>query len=69
MKTNMGNADRIIRILLAAIFAGLYFTGVVTDTIASTLLWIVGIIFIMTSAIGFCPLYAVAGFNTLGKKR
>jgi rhodanese-related sulfurtransferase len=54
----MGNADRIIRILLAAVFAYLYFAGVVTGTIGLILV-ILGGMFVLTSLIGFCPLYIV----------
>lgn len=64
MKQNMGTADRIVRILVAAIFAALYFSGVVTNPVLATVLWVIGIIFVLTSAIGFCPLYTVAGMRT-----
>lgn len=68
MKTNMGTADRLIRIALAGIFAALYFTGVVTNLALATLLWVFGLVFIITAAIGFCPLYTITGFRTRKKK-
>jgi hypothetical protein len=68
MKTNMGTADRLIRIAVAGVFAALYFTGVVTNMALATLLWVVGIIFITTAAIGFCPLYTMVGFRTKKKR-
>lgn len=68
MKQNMGSADRIIRILLAAIFAALYFSGVIANNTLATVLWVIGIIFLLTSAIGYCPLYTIAGFKTNKKK-
>lgn len=63
MKKNMGNKDKTIRTVLAAIIAVLYFTGVITGTIALVLL-IVAIIFAVTSLINFCPLYTLIGVNT-----
>jgi hypothetical protein len=68
MKQNMGTADRLIRIIIAAGLAALYFTGVVTNTTMATVLWIIGIIFFITAVIGFCPLYTIAGLKTNKKK-
>lgn len=63
MKRNMGNADRIIRILIAAVFAYLYFSGTVTGTLGLILV-ILGGVFVLTSLISFCPLYTLVGMNT-----
>ena len=63
MKKNMGGADRSIRILLAAVFAFLYFGGIVTGTWGLVLV-ILGGVFILTSLIGFCPLYTLVGIKT-----
>jgi len=52
----MGSRDRIVRIGLAIIIATLYFTHVITGTIALVFLIIVGIL-IINSFVGFCPLY------------
>jgi hypothetical protein len=68
MKKNMGNTDRILRIIVAAIFAALYFTGTVTGTFGTVLL-VLGGVFIATSAINFCPLYTLIGVNTSGTKK
>lgn len=59
----MSNADRIIRILLAALFAYLYFGGIVTGTWGIVLL-VLGGVFVLTSLFGFCPLYTVFGLST-----
>lgn len=56
MTPNMGTADRIIRLVLAALFAYLYFGGVVTGTLGILLL-VLAVVFAATSAIAFCPLY------------
>jgi len=50
----MGTADRVIRILIAAVVISLYFANVINGTIAIVLLAISGI-FILTSFISFCP--------------
>jgi len=68
MKKNMGSADRIIRILIAAVFAVLYFTGTVSGTLGLVLL-ILGAVFVLTSLVSFCPLYAIFGMNTCATKK
>lgn len=63
MKKNMGTADRVIRLLLAAIFAFLYFGGMVTGTVGIILV-VLGAVFALTSLVSFCPLYTLVGFST-----
>ncbi len=63
MKKNMSSADRIIRVLLAAVFAVLYFTGTVTGTLGIVLL-VLGGVFVLTSLVSFCPLYTIFGIST-----
>ena len=60
MEKNMAVWDRIVRVVLAIIF--LYFA--LTKGGAWWIIGILGIIFIITSAIGFCPLYKVVGLST-----
>lgn len=67
MKKNMGGADRIIRIIIAAVLAYLYFSGTVTGTLGLVLV-ILGGIFVLTSLVGFCPLYSPFGINTCKSK-
>jgi fatty acid desaturase len=68
MKKNMGSADRIIRILLAVLFAVLYFTNTVTGVFGIVLL-VLGGVFLLTSFISFCPLYTLIGLNTCPAKK
>lgn len=68
MKKNMGNADRIIRIIFAAIVAVLYFTNIITGTLGIVLLVIAGV-FLLTSFISFCPIYTMLGINTSQVKK
>lgn len=67
MKLNMGTTDRIVRLAIAAIIAVLYFTNMITGTLAIVLLVIAGI-FILTSLVSFCPIYAMLGINTCPAK-
>ncbi|MDC6355705.1 MULTISPECIES: YgaP family membrane protein [unclassified Robiginitalea] len=63
MKKNMGSADRVIRLLIAAVIGVLYYTGTVSGTLGIVLL-ILASVFILTSFISFCPLYAPFGLST-----
>jgi fatty acid desaturase len=68
MKKNMGSADRIIRLIVAAVFAVLYFTNTVTGTFGIVLLVLAGV-FTLTSLISFCPLYTLIGLSTCPAKK
>ena len=68
MKKNMGNADRIIRTIMAAIIAVLYFTGTITGTVGIVLLILAGV-FVLTSFVSFCPLYAPFGISSCPAKK
>lgn len=67
MKKNMGTIDKVVRILIALVVIGLYFTNVISGVMAIVLLILSGI-FILTSLISFCPLYLPFGINTDKKK-
>ena len=59
----MGNADRIIRVIIAAIIGILYFTNIISGTLAIVLL-VLSVVFFLTSIISFCPLYTIFGLKT-----
>lgn len=63
MIKNMGNTDRIIRVVAAVIVAVLYFTNVISGTVAIVLGILAGV-FILTSLVGTCPLYLPFGIRT-----
>ena len=63
MKKNMGSTDKIIRIVLALVFAALYFSGTVTGLVG-TILLVLGAVFVLTSVVSFCPLYSLVGLST-----
>ena len=67
MKKNMGTADRVLRVIVAAVIAILYLTGIIAGTLGLILL-ILALIFVLTSLIGFCPLYKPIGLNTTKKE-
>ncbi len=63
MKLNMGSTDRVVRILLAVVFIGLYATDTVSGMMGIILLILAGV-FILTSIFSFCPLYTIFGIST-----
>jgi hypothetical protein len=66
MKANMGTTDKVLRVAVAALIAGLYLGNVISGTMAIVGLVLAGI-FLLTSTIAFCPLYSVFGWNTCKK--
>lgn len=68
MKKNMGITDRTIRLAIAALFAYLYFGGIVTGTFG-IVLTVVAVVFALTSLVSFCPLYTLLGINTCPVKK
>ena len=63
MTKNMGTVDRGIRILVALAVAVIYFTGTISSTLA-IVLGVVAIVFVLTSFVGWCPIYALVGLST-----
>jgi len=66
MKSNMGTADRVIRILVAIVIAILYFTNQISE-IATIILGIIAIAFIFTGFVGWCPGYLPFSLSTKKK--
>lgn len=62
----MGTIDKVIRILVAIVIAVLYFTNIISGTLAIILLALAGV-FILTSFMSFCPLYLPFGLSTRKK--
>ena len=67
MKKNLGNIDKVIRILVAVVFVVLYFTHVISGTLGIILL-ILATVIVVTSILGFCPLYLPFGLSTNKKE-
>ena len=68
MKKNMGGVDKLIRLVVAAIFVTLNLLEVVSGTLGIVLLALAGI-FALTSLISFCPLYLPFGISTTPKEK
>ena len=66
MKKNMGTTDRVIRLVVGIVIAVLYFTHIISGTLA-IILGVLAIVFLLTSFISFCPLYLPFGINTFKK--
>lgn len=63
MKKNMGTTDRGIRTVIALVIAVLFFTNVISGTLGIVLAAVAGV-FLLTSVVSFCPLYAIFGIKT-----
>ena len=68
MEKNMGTIDRIIRILLAIVIVVLFIMGSITG-VAAIILGILAFVLILTSMIGFCPLYVPFKISTICKSK
>ncbi|MEQ8246001.1 DUF2892 domain-containing protein [Fulvivirga sp.] len=66
MKANMGTADRVIRVIIAAVVGYLYYVGLISGT-AAIIFGLFAIIFLATSFMSFCPLYLPFGISTKKK--
>ena len=63
MPKNMGSTDRIVRTVIALLFAALILTNVVSGALA-IILGVLAAVFLVTAVIGFCPLYLPFHFST-----
>lgn len=68
MKKNLGNADRIIRLCIAGVLALLWFQNIITGTWGIVAL-AVAVIFVLTSFVSWCPIYAMFGIKSTPKKQ
>ncbi len=63
MKTNEGNLDRVLRVVAGLALIGMAATGAVGP-------WgYIGVVLVLTGAVGFCPLYTLLGINTCPARR
>lgn len=62
MKENIGDVDKVVRVIagIAALGAGFYYQS-----------WwgVIGLILLGSAAIGWCPPYAILGFNTCSAEK
>jgi hypothetical protein len=67
MKKNIGTIDKVIRILISVVVAVLYFTKMISGTLGIILL-VVAAVFVLTTLINFCPIWAALGISTRKKE-
>ncbi len=63
MKKNMGSLDRSLRVIIALVITLLYYNEMIKGTLGMVLL-VLAIVFVLTSLVSFCPLYALFKLNT-----
>lgn len=64
----MGTADKIIRLIIAAVLAFLFYNGTITGTLGIVAV-VAAAVFALTSLVSFCPLYTLLGINTCSVKK
>lgn len=67
MKPNMGTLDKTLRVLVAVVIIALYYFGIIQSGTLALVLLAFALIFVLTSLIGFCPLYLPLGISTKKK--
>jgi len=55
---NVGQIDKILRIVIGLVLISLVFVG------PQTLWGLVGIVFLLTGIVNFCPMYRILGLNS-----
>ena len=63
MKKNMGTVDRAIRTIVAIAIGVLYFTNIISGTLA-IILGVMAVAFLVTSFVSWCPAYGPFGLST-----
>jgi len=64
MERNESNADRILRLIVAVVAAGIAFAVGGSGSVLGVILFVVAAIMLVTAAVGFCPLYRIFGLST-----
>jgi len=67
MTVNMGNIDRVLRLVIAVVLMWLTFDGTIGGALGIAA-WVVAAIFVFTALFGFCPLYRLIGVSTCPRK-
>jgi hypothetical protein len=63
---NESNVDRITRVVAAVVLLFLGFGGALSGALA-VVAEVLGVVMLLTGAVGFCPLYALFNLSTLKK--
>ena len=63
MKKNVGNIDKIVRLVIAAAAGYFAYAGGLGETMSYALYAVTGIM-LLTAAVGTCPIYSILGMKT-----
>jgi hypothetical protein len=66
MKSNLGTADRITRLIIAAAITVMYFLHTISGT-SGVILLIIAVVLALTALVSFCPLYFLLGLRSRKK--
>ena len=69
MTKNMSAIDRAARALLIAPAATIAAFAFGATTIAGVVLLVLAVVMVSTAAVGFCPIYALLGIDTRGRRQ
>ncbi|MCB9201876.1 MAG: DUF2892 domain-containing protein [Flavobacteriales bacterium] len=67
MKKNMGKTDKTVRLTVALALIAMYYLDILTGKLGVVAL-IIAVVFMLSTLIGFCPLYTLFGINTCKNK-
>ena len=67
MKKNIGNMDKLIRLIIAVILFLLVYTEKIHNPTTEIVLLIIALLAAITSLINYCPLYTLLKINTCKK--
>lgn len=59
----MGSVDQLVRLVVAITIGLLYYNNIIEGTLG-IVLSVIALIFLFTSMVGYCPMYAIFGMNT-----
>ena len=65
MKANVGSADRVFRVIIGLVILSYLFIGEGSARYFS----LIGLVPLLTAAIGYCPIDSIVGMTTCGLKR
>lgn len=60
---NMGDTERLVRGLVAAVLIGFFLVGAIPG-VAGVIVFIAGLVLAITGAVRYCPITAALGINT-----
>ncbi len=67
MTKNVGNIDKLVRLIIAVVLFILVYTDTVKGNTMQYVLLTLALIAALTSLLNFCPIYKVLGINTCKK--